>query len=871
MKKTKLLSYKVMLSLLAVGLFTGACQQAEAASFYNENISAGTTDIVANNLYSTNPLNEGAHRSYGVAYQNGGTYTITVASGQTLTIENNLLAPERNYGIAVLDGATLNVDGNVKIDALADGTGQARGVRNNKVTSGATINFNGDLDVTANVYDSAVVGLDTWGGTTTVNGSANIVANRQATDAVVSEWSNAVQAGSGGVITFNGATTNLTATSEGYTAQAVQVADSASKIYFNSPTTVITSDSDFGANGVAGDGTVYFTGKDVTINANVNDGVGARNSVGVMSNLEVADTVENFTIKVEGSGVDNGNANFANGTAGINSVGYTMNINAQNLVINVHSGDDVDSSTAPTEYSAAHGIRADYGGTVTVSENTKTVVSVEENYKGASALSAGIGNTAGTIKILGDATISNTSTVSGGDLAMYTEGTGEIILGQAGKNVVVDGNIVASGGSITTNLGTSASSLTGTISGNSTTNLNMYDGAEWNPTGDSTVTTLGGNQGKININDLETKVQVGTNSNASLTVHGNSAVTNQLAKGDVATNLQNFADTVEIANGIKEKTLTTDEGDVAGSLNAVTDANGKVISLQEAPNVTNVGISDMASVALVAWRAENNDLNKRLGELRDSNGENGVWARMMRGEGEFKNVKNQYNTYQVGFDQKLSTDDHWTLGVAVSRTEGETSFSRGNGDNKHTGVALYGSYLGDDDSFVDLIAKYARLDHDFNIGADHGDYDTNGYSLSAEYGKRFHGEKDFWLEPQVELTYGKVANANYTLGERAVHQDGMDSLVGRLGFRLGKDFSQGNVYARASYLYDFDGESKVRFAQDGVERTLKQDLGGSWWEVGLGTNINLSQATYLYADVEKTFGGEVDTQWQWNLGIRYSF
>lgn len=26
-----------------------------------------------------------------------------------------------------------------------------------------------------------------------------------------------------------------------------------------------------------------------------------------------------------------------------------------------------------------------------------------------------------------------------------------------------------------------------------------------------------------------------------------------------------------------------------------------------------------------------------------------------------------------------------------------------------------------------------------------------------------------------------------------------------------------------------------------------------------------------YADVEKTFGGEVDTNWQWNLGVRYSF
>lgn len=37
----------------------------------------------------------------------------------------------------------------------------------------------------------------------------------------------------------------------------------------------------------------------------------------------------------------------------------------------------------------------------------------------------------------------------------------------------------------------------------------------------------------------------------------------------------------------------------------------------------------------------------------------------------------------------------------------------------------------------------------------------------------------------------------------------MDSFVGRLGVSLGKDIERGNVYVRASYLYDFDGDAKV--------------------------------------------------------------
>ena len=59
-------------------------------------------------------------------------------------------------------------------------------------------------------------------------------------------------------------------------------------------------------------------------------------------------------------------------------------------------------------------------------------------------------------------------------------------------------------------------------------------------------------------------------------------------------------------------------------------------------------------------------------------------------------------------------------------------------------------------SLLDLIAKYSRLENEFEIGKAQGDYDTNGYSISAEYGKRLAQGNGFWIEPQVELTYGLV-------------------------------------------------------------------------------------------------------------------
>ena len=390
------------------------------------------------------------------------------------------------------------------------------------------------------------------------------------------------------------------------------------------------------------------------------------------------------------------------------------------------------------------------------------------------------------------------------------------------------------------------------------------------------VQKLAGDNGKITTNSLDNQMNIEQNNAKNVSVNGTKEVTDAIASGNAS--LQDLADVVKSNDKSAADSVTSDANDIIGGYSAEVDSNGKVVvkTVKTVENTTNRAISDMANISLMTWRQENNDMNKRLGELRDSKGEHGAWARMARGESKYgsQNVKNQYNYYQVGYDEKFSTNTNWTVGVALTRTEGNSTFARGTGENKHTGFAVYGSYLNDNGSFIDLIAKYARMDNDYStIGAGVGDasYETNGYSLSAEYGKRFTKDNGFWIEPQVELTYGTVGSVDYLTSKGArVHQDSVDSLVGRLGFSLGKDIKQGNVYVRASYLYDFDGETKATMSGAGTA-SFKQDLGGGWWEVGVGTNLNLSDATHLYFDVEKTYGGNVATPWQWNAGVRWSF
>lgn len=387
------------------------------------------------------------------------------------------------------------------------------------------------------------------------------------------------------------------------------------------------------------------------------------------------------------------------------------------------------------------------------------------------------------------------------------------------------------------------------------------------------VTNLTGNGGTVNTNSLNNKMTIGTVADrTSITVNGSGEIADAIYGGDATA--QDLANVVTTGTKSAASQITTDEGIIAGKITADVNADGEITNTVYTKNTTNVGISNLAAINLMTWRQENNDMNKRLGELRDSKGEHGVWARMVRGEAEYESIKNQYNYYQIGYDEKLSTDPNWTVGMFLTRTEGNSTFRTGSAENNHTGVGVYGSYLKEDGSFIDLVAKYARIDSDFNAngGVGSGDYNTNGYSISAEYGKRFEQGNGFWIEPQVELTYGTVGAVDYTTSNGAkVRQEGMDSLVGRVGFSIGKDIKAGNIYARASYLYDFDGETEVTMSHSGISDVYEQDLGGGWFEVGLGANINLSDATHLYFDVEKTYGGDVATPWQWSAGLRWTF
>lgn len=634
---------------------------------------------------------------------------------------------------------------------------------------------------------------------------------------------------------------------------------------------------------------VSGTVEDIKLNGDIenNKRPGLNINGGTAKNITA---LNNVYITINGADVEN--ITIDGGKSGIS-------MTSGNLTdVSLKGVDSTNMASMSVAGGTVNGLKIDSYGTVTIDSGTVTNTTIKEN---------------GWQGVKEGAVVSKTTIENGGRQTIYenakssdvTVNTGaELVLNQyaAAENVTSDGTIYMRDNSKLTGATTLSENavidLGGIVnglhaedklsgreeSGNYNIENLVSNGATVNVFTENqqlNIDSLTGNEFVVVTDTLgDGLINIKDNSNENVQVIGTSNATSKFNKNDLAGSLQDLADTVSIGSGNQLDSVLAQESNIIGETTALVDEYGNIIAntVIEKGHIANEGITELANVAFMARRAENDEMHQRMGELRSSKGEAGIWARMKRGESKYgdMDIKNQYSTYQLGYDEKVG-DSNWYIGGAISRTEGKSSFATGSGENQSTGFTVYGTYVADDGQYVDLSAKYARLDNEFDVfgrsGIEStGDYRNNVYAFSAEYGKRIEAGNDFWVEPQVQLTYGHLSSANYTTSRDVrVTQDAMDSVVGRLGFAAGKDIGAGNVYVKASYLYDFDGDTNVKMTDGKNSAVYDQDLGGGWFEVGIGTNINLSETSHLYFDVEKTYGGDIETPWQWNAGVRFDF
>lgn len=303
------------------------------------------------------------------------------------------------------------------------------------------------------------------------------------------------------------------------------------------------------------------------------------------------------------------------------------------------------------------------------------------------------------------------------------------------------------------------------------------------------------------------------------------------------------------------------------------------------------GVSDSGATILNMSRANYKNaiymdrLNKRMGEARYINGEEeqGMWVRLRHDRiGQSGDFRSMNTMYELGYDVKQPIDNgEHRIGMAIDYMRGSTSYNDiiGKGETKRYGLWLYDTWLGDKGHYTDYIVKWGHLSNDFDIRDKDslenitGDYSNNVFSVSAEYGKKNDMGSSWYFEPQAQLQLARVTGADYvtTQGSK-VSVDGINSLIGRAGFRIGRDMTENStVYVKADLLHEFWGDQTVT-ASDATG-TLREEFEnkGTWYDVGFGCAAQTGKNSYAFVDFEKSFGNDNDETYQINAGLQWSF
>ena len=276
-------------------------------------------------------------------------------------------------------------------------------------------------------------------------------------------------------------------------------------------------------------------------------------------------------------------------------------------------------------------------------------------------------------------------------------------------------------------------------------------------------------------------------------------------------------------------------------------------------------------------------LNKRMGEARYIDGDDGLWVRLRHDRiGKSDAFRSKNTMFEIGYDWKDEAQKDGThyRGFAFDYMRGTADYTNvlGEGDVRRAGLRYHDTWMGDKGHYTDYVVKYGCLSNDFDIYSElgekiKGDYDNDVWSVSAEYGRKKDLGNDWYIEPQAQLQYAYVTDASYTTSQGTkVSLDSIDSLIGRAGFRLGRDTDEANtVYFKADILHEFLGGQSIRAMDSTGVLSTTYENEGTWYDVGFGFSHRMSKDKYMFLDVEKLFGNDNEDTYQINIGLNMAF
>lgn len=306
----------------------------------------------------------------------------------------------------------------------------------------------------------------------------------------------------------------------------------------------------------------------------------------------------------------------------------------------------------------------------------------------------------------------------------------------------------------------------------------------------------------------------------------------------------------------------------------------KVEFIPSKPTTSVDAVDATQRLAFANW-VEDDKFMQRMGDLRyETNNEEGVWMRVKSGKYSGDGFSDRHTMYQLGYDDVVKENEKLKRyqGVAFSYNDGKNSFNRGSGKLKAKSIGFYSTDLHKKGHYLDLGFKIYNADSDFTVFDTEGKkitgaFDNTGISLSAKYGRNKYIDEHWSIEPQAQLTLGYLGGARYTTSNGIhVSQSDPNSVLGRIGCNFMYDMDENNtVYLKANWLHQFAGNYGVTLTNGNDSLRIDNHDHDTWFEYGLGFACMTGKNNHLYADVERSTGGSLRKNWQWNAGMFWTF
>ena len=306
----------------------------------------------------------------------------------------------------------------------------------------------------------------------------------------------------------------------------------------------------------------------------------------------------------------------------------------------------------------------------------------------------------------------------------------------------------------------------------------------------------------------------------------------------------------------------------------------KVEFIPSKPTTSVDAVDATQRLAFANW-VEDDKLMQRMGDLHyETNNEEGVWMRVKGGKYSGDGFSNRHTMYQLGYDDVVKENEKLKRyqGVAFSYNDGKNSFNRGSGKLKAKSIGFYSTDIRNKGHYLDLAFKIYDADSDFTVFDTEGKkitgaFENSGISLSAEYGRKKYLDEHWSIEPQAQLTLGYLGGARYTTSNGIhVSQSDPNSVLGRIGCNFMYDMDEKNtVYLKANWLHQFAGNYGATLTNGNDSLRIDNHDHDTWFEYGFGFACMIGKNKHLYADVERSTGGSLRKNWQWNAGMFWTF